>query len=207
VGLSGPGGGTVFYYSEAGFNCGPTFSSTGSPSGGKCNYLEAAVSNWSGGADPAKPWAISAYQNANISAIADYTTVHNSNLGVGLGYQNSIAIVNQGNDTSTAAGAARAYTTTSSGTTYSDWYLPTTAELNLMCQWQGGVNRDVTTACTGGTINSGIGASGFISDNYHSSTEYNADVAWMQNFGNGTQGISNKNYGTGIRKVRPIRAF
>ena len=208
LGQTGPGGGIIFYVNNVtGFDCGQSYTATGSPTGGKCNYLEAAVSNWSGGADPSKFWANGAYENANISAIADYTTVQNNNLGVGLGYKNSIAIVNQGNDTSTAAGAARAYTTTNSGTTYSDWYLPTTAELNLMCQWQRGVSQDVTTACTGGTINSGLGASDFISNNYHSSTEYNADVAWMQNFGDGIQAITNKNYGTGSRKVRPIRAF
>jgi hypothetical protein len=75
-----------------------------------------------------------------------------------------------------------------------------------MCQWQLGVTQDVSTACSGGTLNSGSGASGFSSFSYWSSSEYNNDCSWAQNFGTGAQGIQNtwKNF---VAKVRPIRAF
>jgi hypothetical protein len=53
LGSDGPGGGTVFYKTETGFECGPDLS-------GLCNYLEAAPSGWAGlyqSEDPSRPWA------------------------------------------------------------------------------------------------------------------------------------------------------
>jgi len=61
-------------------------------------------------------------------SITNDSLAYNNASGIGLGYKNSLAIVAQGNDTTTAAGAARAY----SGGSQSDWYLPSTAELNLL---------------------------------------------------------------------------
>ena len=131
------------------------------------------------------------------------TAANNNNAsGIGLGYKNSLAIVNQGNDTTTAAGAARAY----GGGSKSDWYLPTAAELNLLCQWARNVTQSVTTACTGGTLNTGTGASGGFSPvtPYWSSSEVGTVGAWGQFFSDGIQ--------TGETKdrrllVRPVRAF
>ncbi|MCX6532460.1 MAG: DUF1566 domain-containing protein, partial [Actinobacteria bacterium] len=85
------------------------------------------------------------------------------------------------------------------------WYLPTTAELNLLCQWARNVAQSVTTACTGGTLNTGTGASGgFSSVIYWSSSEYGGYLAWPQDFAYGGQGASSKD-STGY--VRPVRAF
>jgi len=208
LGDTGPGGGKIFYYSAAGFNCGTTYSATGSPSGGKCNYLEVAPSVWSGGADPFKYWEPNdtSFRTTTVASIPTETTVNNSSGAIGLGYKYTLAIFGQSSDTSTAAGAIRAYAPVVSGTTYSDWYLPTSAELNLMCQWQRGVTQNVTTACSGGTLNSGTGASGFIATTYWTSSQFNIDCAWAQNFGTGVQNILNT-WKNNEGKVRPIRAF
>ena len=205
VGNTGPGGGIVYYVDTAGFSCGSGFTATGSPTGGKCNYLEVAPSGWNTGADPQKPWApgtpTSGNASQSVTGITDETSVNNSSTGIGLGLKNSIAIVTQGNDTTTAAGAARAY----AGNSKSDWYLPTTAELNLLCQWGRNVTQVVGTACTSGILNTGTGVNGgFVVSDYWSSSESTADQARIQYFGTGVQNYYTK-YGT--LYVRPVRAF
>ena len=196
VGNTGPGGGIVFYVHATGtFACGATLAST-------CKYLEVAPSGWNTGADPTKLWAVVAHESSDIATIANDATPYNNALGIGLGYKNSLAIVNQGNDTTTAAGAARAY----GGGSKSDWYLPTTAELNLLCQWARNVGQSVTTRCTGGTLNTGTGASGgFSADDYWSSSEFDGNIAWIQVFDDG-QRTSNL-FKNGSHAVRPVRAF
>jgi hypothetical protein len=187
----------VFYVQAAGgtFACGATLAST-------CKYLEAAPNTWSGGsADPLKLWAVSALQSTDVGSITNDSSAYNNASGIGLGYQNSLAIVAQGNDTTTAAGAARAY----AGGSQSDWYVPTTAELNLLCQWARNVAQSVTTACTGGNLNTGTGASGGLTAaNYWSSSEDAANGAWIQQFSNGFQFSYFK---TISLYVRPVRAF
>jgi hypothetical protein len=196
LGDIGPGGGKVFYVSSS------NFTSTGSDCGTACKYLEAAPNTWSGGsADPTKLWAVSAYQSIDVTAITNNSSAYNNASGIGLGYKNSLAIVAQGNGTTTAAWAARAY----AGGSQSDWYLPTTAELNLLCQWARNVAQSVTTRCAGGTLNTGTGASGGFSTSYYwSSSEYGANFAWAQEFDGGDQSYSNK---VSARYVRPVRAF
>jgi len=197
VGDIGPGGGIVYYVHTGNFACGPTLAAT-------CKYLEVAPSGWSGsGTDPTKLWAVAPYQTVDITDISNDSSPYNNALGIGLGLKNSIAIVNQGNGTTTAAGAARDY----SGGSKSDWYLPTTAELNLLCQWNHNVTQDVTTACTGGTINTGTGATGlgFTAYYYWSSSEEYGSNAKDQDFSSGGQGPYGK-YRNDDR-VRPVRAF
>ena len=199
VGETGPGGGVVFYANPSGFACGATLSQN-------CTYLEVAPNTWSGGsADPTKLWAVSANQSVDVPSITNDSGAYNNALGIGLGYKNSLAIVGQGNDATTAAGAARLY----AGGSQSDWYLPTTAELNLLCQWARNIAQSVTTACAGGDLNTGTGASGGFSTGistgiYWSSSEYDATNAWYQNFTSGYQGPNLKH---GPIYVRPVRAF
>jgi len=196
VGQTGPGGGTVFYKHASGtFACGATLNQN-------CTYLEVAPNTWSGGsADPSKVWAVSTYQQGDVPSITNETSAYNNASGIGLGYKNSLAIVAQGNDTTTAAGAARAY----GGGSQSDWYLPTTAELNLLCQWARNVAQSVTTACTGGTLNTGTGlGAGFSTGYYWSSSEYADSRAWAQYFDVGSQNPNLKNT---TSYVRPVRAF
>jgi len=196
VGQTGPGGGTVFYKHASGtFACGATLSQN-------CTYLEVAPNTWSGGsADAPKLWAVSANQWVDVPSITNDSSVYNNASGIGLGYKNSLAIVAQGNDTTTAAGAARAY----GGGSQSDWYLPSTTELKLLCQWARNVPQSVTTACTGGTLNTGTGASGGFSNGpYWSSSEFDDGLAWFQYFNFGSQGSNGKDV---TYYVRPVRAF
>jgi len=211
VGDPGPGGGIIYYVDNVGFSCGESYSATGSPTGGLCKYLEVAPGGWNATAETAGLiWAVAANQAADVSGIAndvsgienEIDSVYNNALGIGLGYKNSDLIVAQGNDTTTAAGAARAYTNNAK----TDWYLPTTAELNLLCQWNRGVPQDVEVACTGGIINTGTGASGsgFVDYAYWSSSEVGAEVAYFQSFIDGLQYDYYKDFAD---YVRPVRAF
>jgi uncharacterized repeat protein (TIGR02543 family) len=209
IGDPGPGGGIIYYYDSVGFDCGAGFTSNGSPTSGLCHYLEVAPSGWNTGADPAKVWAISTYQFADVSGITNDFSAYNNALGIGLGYKNSDLIVTQNGsayNASTnnyAAGAARAY----AGGSKNDWYLPTTAELNLLCQWDRGIAPSVTTACSGGSLNSstyGATSAGFVGDLYWSSSEFDANLAWYQDFFWCIQNDRNK---SGTRYVRPVQAF
>jgi hypothetical protein len=195
VGQTGPGGGVIYYVATTPFACGPTRATT-------CNYLEVAPSGWMGSPNPQLQWA-SANQSTDVPGIGDGFTDYNNSLAIGLGYQNSIAIVAQGSDATSAAGAARAYT----GGSKSDWYLPSTAELNLLCQWNRGVIQNVATVCTGGSLNSatyGASAAGFESEHYWSSSEFDQYTAWFQFFGDGSQ-LYYQKFITYF--VRPVRAF
>jgi hypothetical protein len=201
VGDTGPGGGIVFYVASEFFT---QVGASGSMCTTACKYLEAAPSGWANGGvasdDPERSWATGANQEATVPG-ADGTAI-------GTGYQNSLDIVAQiGNESATSAAvAARGYT----GGAKSDWHLPSKDELNQMCKWAKGITgvdlTTVTTVCTGGTLNSGSGATGFVSVNegYWSSSEYSHIYAWFQSF--------NTQYQDGNRKfassyVRPVRAF
>jgi hypothetical protein len=201
VGDAGPGGGTIFYYSLAGFSCGPTLAST-------CNYLEAAPSGWNGGSDAQNRWAQQTpikYDTATVGSSGGDTA---TSVAIGWGYRNTRAIVAQGNtDTSTSVSPiADLYTVTLLGVVYDDWYLPTKNELNQMCKWarnQAWVS-DATQCNNSGALNSGPGASGFNAGYYWSSSEYVASMAFAQVFGDGTQ-LSTYKYNYSY--IRPVRAF
>jgi len=201
VGDTGPGGGTVFYVSTAGFNCGPTLTA-------RCTYLEAAPALWNGGAaDPTRTWAQSSpvnYQSTTINNASSPETATAS--AIGWGYRNTRAIILQGNTNAATSAAALvdSYTVTVRGVAIDDWYLPSTVELVQMCKWVRGVAWiSDSTACADGTINSGQGASGF-GDVYWSSSETAANTARFQNFFNVQQANVAKNYSA---YIRPIRSF
>jgi hypothetical protein len=221
VGDPGPGGGIIYYVNSSGFSCGSGYTTTGSPTGGLCKYLEVAPSGWnSSGTDPIKVWSVPGLFRDNCDYLGcskshppgipvDFTAYRNI-LGVGLGYKNSIAIVDQNgtyNATSNdyAAGAVRAYR----GGAKDDWYLPTTAELNVLCRWMRGLSNNLEVRCSGGTLNGGTNASGagFSDWPYWTSSVYNAYKARFINFtGEGTgEGYYDKDYL--FYRVRPVRAF
>jgi hypothetical protein len=121
IGATGPGGGKIYYIAADanGFQCGQTL-------GSYCFYLEVAPNNWSGGNDPTVSWAQSDLQSSssNITLSA----------GIGLGAQNTKAIIDQGNNNSSTSAAARArsYSVTTSGINFDDWFLPSENELSQM---------------------------------------------------------------------------
>jgi hypothetical protein len=216
VGDIGPGGGRIFYVNTNGFNCGTTFSSTGSPTGGLCKYLEVALNSWDGDSgtpvDPRRQLIVSSGLRNDNPDIVNEATAYNNAASIGLGYKNTLAIIQVENNASNAAGSARAFT----GGGKTDWYLPATSELNLLCQWARGVTQNVSIKCSGGNdnriwdINLGIttGASNPVSFNgekaYWSSSE-DSGLAWAQYFNSsGNQDLNARGDGN---NVRPIRAF
>ena len=76
---------------------------------------------------------------------------------------------------------------------YSDWYLPSKYELNLMY-------RNIGQGNALGLGNVG----GFANSYYWSSTEYDFNFAWIQDFTNGNNGGNSKN---SSEYVRAVRAF
>ena len=187
VGETGPGGGIVFYYNASGFNCGPTFSPTGSPASGLCHSLEVAPTGGN------TTWANEFNGNQTNEVFGADGQV------IGFGYLNSLDIVNQaGNDAGySAAVFARGYFNGGR----SDWYLPSLYELNELCKYaKGQKTGDPLTTCA----NTRRVKSEFVAGWYWSSTEYSYNSAWAQNFGGGAQGQYNK---ANPGYVRPVRAF
>jgi hypothetical protein len=202
VGETGPGGGVVFYVSAS------NFTSTGSTCNTACKYLEAAPANWLAGTtgDPPRSWATDTDPGAG-KGNQEALVAGANETGIGTGYQNTLDIVAQtGNAAATSAAVeARAYR----GNSKTDWHLPSKDELNQMCKWQRGVAwTSDATVCTGGTLNSGLGASGFIAVGYWSSSQDDGDSAWRQRF---QDGIEAGTQVTGTKSVtyymRPVRAF
>ena len=100
---------------------------------------------------------------------------------IGTGYQNTIDIEAACTTPGTAADICANLTLDG----YSDWFLPSKDELEMMYM---NLNQ----------------LGGFASNFYWSSTEYDNDIAWFQRFTNGNQG---SNYKTYTHSVRAVRAF
>lgn len=123
------------------------------------------------------------------NGISTNTTAYASCVGCGIGNTTMIIYIQGGTPTSYAAGLARAY----AGGGFSDWYLPSACELNLIYQ----------NIAQGNLL--GLGnVGGLALEAYWSSTEYNVNDVWIQGFGNGVQ-IHYAKYGPCW--VRAIRAF
>jgi hypothetical protein len=193
VGDAGPGGGIIFYVSgPTGFNCGETGAST-------CHYLETTSSEWYGGQyDPVLYWADEQYRTSRVDGITGDIRTNLNLEDIGHGYVNSLAIVNQGNGISTAAGAALAY----QGGGQNDWYLPDTTELNLLCQWGHNTMPRPLVRCTGndGTLTVG----NFSHAYYWSSSESSEGDPHDQLMQRGFLLTASKSE---QMFVRPIRAF
>jgi hypothetical protein len=185
IGDTGPGGGKVFYVALSPFICGPTMETT-------CNYLEAAPSGWNSGSDPIRTWAQRTPVNYQSTRVGNVSTVNNAtSLSIGRGYVNTLSIISQGNSnpSTSAATLAHSYSSTVSGITLNDWYLPTKNELILLYSQKsivGGLRETLESY-------------------YWSSSESsNASFAWVQDFSDGWQGTGGK---SDAWYVRPIRAF
>jgi len=107
--------------------------------------------------------------------------------GLGAGEMNTALIVSlQTNDNPTGNFAAKVcadYSVTVNGVMYSDWYLPSKYELDLLY------------------LNKGI-VGGFTNSYYWSSTELSSVSAWCQSFSTGSQLNINKSLPYGVRAVR-----
>ena len=122
-----------------------------------------------------------------------YVTTGATATAIGTGSANTDAIIlAQGATETTAAGLARAY----AGGGYTDWFLPSKDELNQMYLKRGDINT--TAAANGG--------SNLTTNFYWSSTEYDPNAAWSQNFGSGSPGLSYKNSTISVRAVREFVA-
>jgi hypothetical protein len=114
------------------------------------------------------------------------TTTEALAIAIGTGAANTDAIIAVQGDTETdyAAGLARAY----AGGGYADWFLPSKDELNQMY-----INKTTLDAVSGFTAFSGY---------YWSSTEYDNDNVWGQDFSANYQSADGKNYTGNVRAVR-----
>jgi hypothetical protein len=215
LGDRGPGGGTVFYVNATGFNCGPNHTSTGSPTGGLCNYLEFAPPTWSGqSADPFGNVTTSASNIASIGvSSANARTL--AEIGRGYLYSNAINAVFgtcssvyssgrnfSGSSCPTAPGMARAYR----GGGLSDWYLTNAAELNVACQYaRGGQAINPNAACA--RVGSDAPA-GFTGDDHFTSTASSTNLAAFYSLHLMVPSSFGPNFGQAMNfLVKPIRAF
>ena len=202
VGDLGPGGGRIFYKDLAGFNCGPTFSSTGSPSGGKCTYLEVAPDTWTSPSDATTVLLGNRNDAAQISGVRLDASVVFDPSDVGLGYKNSLAFQA---DSRAIPNTGIRFVRDYNGGALSDWYVPDSTELNILVYWSKGLSpvlnaRSTSSAAiTNGNFNTGY--------YYYSSSQTGSAPfgAYIQSFNNGAV-VTNQWSDAGMR-VRPIRAF
>ena len=172
IGSTGPGGGKVFYAaSSSGFACGPTLAE-------RCYYLEVAPAS----ANSAKDWSSPAYDAISVPGGTPGTAI-------GSGYQNTMAIIAQGNGTDSAAGYAQAYR----GNGLSDWYLGTRDEL-----YQIYVNR--ANVITGTDVEHGFAGQYWASEQDGSTNAWN----YLIHPNPGGPWSDRKE---GPNGVRPIRSF
>jgi len=120
------------------------------------------------------------------------TTNGGTSASIGQGQTNTTAMMGQAGYTGGAAKVCNDYSITVNEITYSDWFLPSKDELNQMYEHKAAIN---TTAAA----NSG---SNFSNGYYWSSTEFDNDIAWIQSFYSGGQGLSYKNLSSIVRAVR-----
>lgn len=126
------------------------------------------------------PWTVTAYQGG--------PAIGNTAQSYSTGLTNSNAIVAQtGAAAATyAAGKARLH----NGGGFSDWYLPAAWELNICYNAAAIVNKVLGPA------------TGFLTNYYWSSTEYDANGAWGHGFGDAGHGSFSK---TNLFTVRAVR--
>ena len=174
VGDDGPGGGIIFYHSEAGFD---VYEPDGSVK--KCHYLE--VSKFDLGDIR---WCTQKDYNTSCCDITTLTAV-------GAGRINTFKIIKSTHRSGTitkencAALACHSYSTAT--TKAGDWFLPSKDELNLLYQ----------------NLGKRVLLSNTTNDNYYwSSSQGNCNNAWIQRFSDGRQYYSYKRNTFSVRAVR-----
>ena len=187
------------------------------------------VPTWGGGTPPPPPQIGDYYQGGIIfyldgagggliAAVADvsptqwgcvgYTPSAGTSTDVGTGATNTTAIINYCPINGIAAQLCDAYSVTVNGVTYSDWFLPSSGELNLMSQNKATIN---TSALENGGSSFQI-SSTWTEDGityeygmYWSSSQYLTYGAYIVDlFDNGSRWLTNQST---TRNVRAVRAF
>ena len=159
IGDTGPAGGKVFYLSD----------------NTRLHGLEAAPADLVDQNDHSE-FAWGCYVNGN------YTSVSGAQgTAVGTGPANTAAIVAACSEANTAAKMVDAYTLNG----YSDWFLPSKDELDLLYEKKSVVGS-------------------FAGNLYWSSSEYDTNSAWLKEFGNAIHQFS---YKRNPYPVRAVRAF
>ncbi len=206
VGDTGPGGGVVFYVAAT------NFTSTGSDCNTACKYFEAAPRGWGNGisvqtgettgsstVDPILKWC------SNTTSLRNAST----KTAIGDGRPNTTTSTN---GVAACTSGAIYHADLYAGGTKTDWHLPSQSELNQMCKWQRGLAWvSDATVCSGGTLDSGTGASAMgFTTRYWSSTENGATYAWYQITAQNSDlkdPTTNSPYNGFMPSVRPVRAF
>ncbi|MCF8556752.1 MAG: hypothetical protein K9G28_04290 [Candidatus Nanopelagicales bacterium] len=175
VGDIGPGGGLVFYIDSV--------------SGLR---YEMAPKSWG------------ANETSGIRWCSDTSNSVATGTALGTGSANTTAMLTSASPfvacTSSAPNAARAY----AGGGFTDWFLPSTGELNAMCNYSRNPSSPATGSCTGSQdATFASGAFGFSSD-YWSSSQYNSGSARAYSLSSPGEYASAK---TSLKSIRPIRAF
>ena len=187
----------IFYVSETPFPCGRDLTKL-------CTTLEVAPAS----AEVSLPWASNINENEVVGA---------DGTAIGTGYQNTTAIVSNGDSDPTASAAAYADAYIYDGK--DDWFVPSKDELDELCKKFASDRQDTKSSesydgrCTGSEKPS----SGFAPEYYWSSSHYVNEhytayfAAWTQHFNNGHQtSYTTKNYLSPqdyMPYVRPVRAF
>jgi len=174
VGMTGPGGGPVFFIDYH-----DQYASFCADT--NCNYLEAS---------PADVDEVNGRIGFYSTWCSDSTTLLNlnnwSNRAIGAGRTNTSTA-----DTTCTNGAIQAASDYVSpafnGVTQSDWWLPSIGELMVMYS---------------NLMQAGVGE--FAPDYYWSSSELDANLAWLQRFNDGFQDYDPK---SNLFKIRPVRGF
>jgi hypothetical protein len=205
-GDKGPGGGTIVFAVFAGFPCGANMAST-------CHYIEMAPHTWSGlSQDPSiTPWS------PNNNSVAGTSP------NVGAGYANNALIYAAYGSAACIVGSTCTYAIQAavnySNGGYKDWFIPSTYELRVMCNYANGnsetsTNTDVAQTCTSRSGANASGVDSFVSNAvYWSSTQsttntiYAYDQYLITTTGTGSDVKNNSNNSAQWNFVRPIREF
>lgn len=145
--------------------------------------LALALSDVSGG----QTWCS---QTSSTCLTTQYSSASDANADMA-GLANTDALVGHGSHTHNAASAARNYNSGTHPTGTSEWFLPSDGQWYKMATAAGGYGTLKTNA-------------GLQSDDYWSSSEYNALRAWRFTSGSGVWDYDRKSYD---RLVRPCLAF
>lgn len=204
IGQIGPGGGTIFYYSEE------AFTSTGSTCNADCHYLEVAPANWSVHnnedyfvysderieSQPRTP--------GNESGLADERV--GWRIGVGMANTLTVALENA-NSTSGKIAARNALAYAGPNNTVGQWFVPSMNELNELCKFANSLpSGSLRTPCTGGTLREGFSTAWYWSSSEWGSPEDERASMFkmMMTFSSGQYAM---NFQSAELQLRPIRAF